>query len=140
MAAFEIDRDSGQIRTKANVSYDHEAKSSYTVTVTASDSSNASAVADVTISVTDVDEPPRAPATPVVSAVAGSNTSLRVTWAAPANAGRPAIDSYDLQYRAKRRHRLDRRPDHSTTTTVTGPDRVHAPCGAGYRPHREHAL
>ena len=120
MASFDIVETSGQIRAKAGVSYDFEARPSYTVTVTASDGT-ASAVADVTISVTDVDEPPRAPATPVVSAVAGSNTSLRVTWAAPANAGRPAIDSYDLQYRASGATDWIDGPDHSTTTTVTGP-------------------
>ena len=120
MASFDIDEFSGQIRTKAGVSYDHEAKPSYTVTVTASDGI-ATADADVTISVTDVNEPPRAPATPVVSAVAGSNTSLTVTWAAPANAGRPAIDSYDVQYRASGATDWIDGPDHSTTTTVTGP-------------------
>ena len=118
MAAFEIDRDSGQIRTKANVSYDHEAKSSYTVTVTASDSSNASAVASVTISITDVNEPPRAPATPVVSAVAGSNTSLMVTWDAPANAGRPAIESYDVQYRLSAATAWTDGPQNVTGTTA----------------------
>ena len=117
MAAFEIDRDSGQIRTKANVSYDHEAKSSYTVTVTASDGT-ASAVADVTIAVTDLAEPPRAPATPVVSAVAGSNTSLTVTWAAPANAGRPAIESYDVQYRLSAATAWTDGPQNVTGTTA----------------------
>ena len=34
----------------------------------------------------------------MVSATAGSGTSLDVTWAAPSNTG-PAITSYDLQYR-----------------------------------------
>ena len=119
MASFDFDETTGQIRTKAGVSYDHEAQPSYTVTVTASDGT-ATAVADVTISVTDVAEPPRAPATPVVSAVAGSNTSLTVAWAAPANAGRPAIDSYDLQYRASGATDWIDGPDHSTTTTTTG--------------------
>ncbi len=98
VAAFDFVETTGQIRTKAGVSYDHEAKSSYTVTVTASDGT-ATADADVTISVTDVDEPPSAPATPMVSAVSGSTTSLSVSWAAPANAGKPAIASYDVQYR-----------------------------------------
>ena len=119
MASFDIDEFSGQIRTKAGVSYDHEARPSYTVTVTASDGI-ATADADVTISVTDVNEPPRAPATPVVSAVAQSAISLTVTWAAPANAGRPAIDSYDVQYRASGATDWIDGPDHSTTTAVTG--------------------
>ena len=98
-ASFDFVESSGQIRTKTNVSYDFEAKSSYTVTVTASDGT-ATAVATVTIGVTDVDEPPSAPATPMVSAVSGSTTSLSVSWAAPANAGKPAIANYDVQYRA----------------------------------------
>ena len=132
MASFDFVATTGQIRTKAGVSYDHEAKSSYTVTVTASDSSNATAVASVTISVTDVDEPPDAPATPAVNAVSGSTTSLAVSWAAPANAGKPDIDDYDVQYRVtgsgadwsdgpSERHRHDHDRDHN-------------------QPRREHAL
>ena len=53
----------------------------------------------VTIPITDVDEPPDAPTSPTVSAVSGSTTSLSVSWAAPGNAGKPAIASYDVQYR-----------------------------------------
>ena len=53
----------------------------------------------MTIDVTDVDEPPDAPAAPSVSATPGSTTSLDVGWTAPPNAGRPPITSYDLQYR-----------------------------------------
>ena len=98
-ASFDFVESSGQIRTKSGVTYDFEAKSSYTVTVTASDGT-ATAAATVTIGVTDVDEPPSAPATPMVSAVSGSTTSLSVSWAAPANAGKPAIANYDVQYRA----------------------------------------
>ena len=44
--------------------------------------------------------PPLAPATPVVTAVPGTTDSLAVSWSAPANPGRPAITSYDVQYRA----------------------------------------
>ena len=44
--------------------------------------------------------PPLAPATPTVSAVSGSTTSLSVAWTAPANTGRPAIAGYDVQYPA----------------------------------------
>ena len=96
--SFDFVEASGQIRTKADVSYNFEARSSYAVTVTASDGT-ASAVADVTITITDVAEPPEAPSTISVTAVTGSATSLSVSWAAPANDGRPAIDSYDVQYR-----------------------------------------
>ena len=131
MASFEIDRDSGQILTKAGVSYDHEVKASYTVTVTASDGA-ATAVANVTISITDVaeppvverpvTEPPDASATPTVSAVAGSTTSLTVSWDAPANAGKPAIVSYDVQYRVGSSGAWTDGPQDvtGTTTTITG--------------------
>ena len=89
---------SAQIRTKTGVTYNHEAKSSYTVIVKANDSNGGTDTVTVTITVTDVDEPPGRPAAPSVTATAGSTTSLDVTWTAPTNTG-PAIASYDLQYR-----------------------------------------
>ena len=51
----------------------------------------------ITVTVTDVDEPPAAPAAPAVS----NETSggFTVSWTAPANTG-PAITDYDVQYRA----------------------------------------
>ncbi|MDE2883672.1 MAG: fibronectin type III domain-containing protein, partial [Chloroflexota bacterium] len=97
-ASFDIVSSTGQIQTKTGVTYDFEAKSSYSVTVTASDGT-ATATATVTINVNDVEEPPSAPAAPTVSAVSGSTTSLSVSWTAPTNTGKPAIASYDLQYR-----------------------------------------
>ena len=59
---FTIDGSSGQIRVKTQGSLDHDdpAKRTHTVTVKASDSSNASATIQVTIEVTDVNEPPDA--------------------------------------------------------------------------------
>ena len=121
VVSFDFVETTGQIRTKTNVSYDFEAKSSYTVTVTASDGTD-SAVASVSIGITDVDEPPSAPATPSISAVSGSSTSLSVSWAAPANAGKPAIDSYDVQYRAGTSGSWSDGPENvaATTATVTG--------------------
>ena len=116
--AFDIVESSGQIRTESGVSYDFEAKSSHAVTVTVSDGT-ATAVANVTISVTDVDEPPSAPATPAVSAVSGSSTSLSVSWAAPANAGKPDIASYDVQYRAGSSGTWSDGPEDVTGTTTT---------------------
>ena len=95
--SFDIVSTTGQIRTKSGVTYDHESRDSYSVTVTASDGVGR-AVATVTISVTDVDEPPSAPAAPTVSGTPNSITSIDVAWSAPANAGSPVTD-YDLQYR-----------------------------------------
>ena len=97
-ASFGILSASGQIQTKAGVTYNHEAKSTYTVIVKADDSNGGTDTVTVTITVTDVNEPPGRPAAPSVTATAGSSTSLDVSWTAPTNTG-PAIASYDLQYR-----------------------------------------
>ena len=53
-ASFNIDRATGQLRTKATL--DFETKASYTVTVTATDDVGADDSIEVTITVTDVDE------------------------------------------------------------------------------------
>ena len=91
--------DSARLRTKTGVTYDYETKSSYSVMVKVDDGHGGTATASMTINVTDVNEPPARPAAPSVSSVADSTTSLLVTWTAPENTGRPAIDHYDLQYR-----------------------------------------
>ncbi len=96
-ASFTFTAATRQLSTKAAL--DYEAKSSYTVTIKADDNNGGTDTMAVTINVTDVDEPPIAPAAPSVSATSGSTTGLDVRWSAPANTGRPAITSYDLQYR-----------------------------------------
>ena len=95
-ASFAIVETSGQIRVQAAL--DFEATNSYSVTVRASDGTDSDTVA-VTIDVTDVDEPPVPPGAPAVAATPGTDDSLDVAWAAPANAGKPAIATYDLHYR-----------------------------------------
>ena len=94
-ASFGIVATSGQLQTKAAL--DYETKSSYSVTVTAEDPSRGNGYIIVTITVTDVNEPPLAPGQPGVSAQTAD--SISATWTAPANAGRPAIAGYDYQYR-----------------------------------------
>ena len=96
--AFTFEASARRIKTKTGVTYDHEANSSYAVSIRVSDGA-ASGTIDVTITVTDEDEPPAAPGAPTVSATSGSTTSLNVSWAEPANEGKPAITSYDLRYR-----------------------------------------
>ena len=98
-AEFNFNATTRQITTKAGVTYDFEAKSSYSVTIKVTDETDTDTV-DVTITLTDVNEPPSAPGAPTVAATSGSTTSLDVSWTAPANSGKPAITSYDLQYRA----------------------------------------
>ncbi len=96
---FTVNANTGQLRTKAGVNYDHEAKSSQAVTVKVDDGNGGTDTIAVTVNVTDRDEPPVKPDGPSVSAMPGSATSLGVAWTAAGNAGRPAIQSYDLQYR-----------------------------------------
>ena len=98
-ALFDIGSSSGQIGTLSGTNYDREADSSYSVTVKADDGRGGTDTIAVTINVTDVEELPLAPDAPSVAAVAGSSTSLSVTWTAPTNTGRPSIASYDFQYK-----------------------------------------
>ena len=63
------------------------------------DGAGASASKEVTINVTDEDEPPSAPSAPRVTATTGTGWSLEVSWNAPSNTGKPAITDYDVQYR-----------------------------------------
>ncbi len=105
---FAIDA-TGQIRVASGAVMDYEAQPSYTVTVSVSDGKDRTGKAEddpatdasisVTIEVRDVDEPPPAVGTPVVTRPAGSETSLDVTWTAPNMSGKPEITGYDVQYR-----------------------------------------
>ena len=67
--------------------------------VIVSDGRGGSDTLHVTVGVTDVSEPPIRPSAPTVTPVSGSSTRLSVGWSAPANAGRPPITGYNLQYR-----------------------------------------
>ena len=100
---FDIDATNGQLKSKSALNY--ESKDSYIVTLTVRDRDDANDPAvltdsiDVTISVTDLDEPPGSPgAPPVVAATTGGDTGLDVTWIGPSTARIPAITSYDLRY------------------------------------------
>ena len=106
--SFDIDSASGQIQTKSGVTYDHETKSSYSVTVKADDNNGGTATIDVTITVTDVNEPPEfdsATATREVpeNTEAGENIGAPVTAADPDTGDTPAytlegadLDSFDI--------------------------------------------
>ena len=119
-AKFTIVSNSGQIQTKVGQSYDREAKTSYSSVIVKADDGNGGAdTITVTINVDNATEAPIAPAAPVVSA--NGRTSLNVNWAAPNNAGRPSISSYDLQYRQGSGNWTDGPQDvMSTTATIEG--------------------
>ena len=106
---FKIDSITRQISVGEGTTLNFEARSTYVVEVQVTDNKDATgnrdAVIDdtvqVTINVTDEDEPPGKPAlTTVRVASADPDTALEVHWTAPAtNTGPPIID-YDVQYRA----------------------------------------
>ena len=97
-ASFGFNATTRRLSTKSGVTYDHETKPSYSVTLKADDGNGGSDTLAVTIAITDVIEPPGRPASPSVTAVDGTPTSLSVNWTAPSNTG-PDIDNYDLRYR-----------------------------------------
>ena len=122
-ASFTIVATSGQIRTRSGVTYDYETKSSYMVIVKANDNNGGTDTVTVTIELTnDVNEPPLAPAAPTVTATPNTTDSLTVSWSAPSNTGRPAIDDYDLQYREGTTGNWTPGPQNvsGTSATITG--------------------
>ena len=118
-ASFDFNATTRQITTKTGVTYDFETKSGYSVTIKVDDNNGGSDTVDVTITLTDANEPPAAPAAPAVTATSGSTTSLDVSWTAPGNSGKPAITSYDLQYRAGASGSFTDGPQNVTGTATT---------------------
>ena len=119
--SFTIVSSSGQIRTRAALN--HEEREFYSLTVKVDDGQrrkNSVAVKSVTVAVDDVEELPPPPAAPTVAGIPGSTSSVRVTWAEPANTG-PPITGYDVHYREVRGG-PDRWPHSGTdrSTIITG--------------------
>lgn len=125
--SFEIDRATGQISVGANTILDHETQPTYRVQIQVIDSKDADGnpdshiddTAEVTIEVTDVEEPPAKPDAPTVStADPDGDTTLEVRWTAPANTG-PPISGYDLRYSAGNSGNLDREVNNVTGTSTS---------------------
>ena len=99
--------------------------SDYSITVQATDGVNKYNLPDtkiddtisVTVSVSDLNEPPGAPTAPTVTA--SSTTQLSVSWTAPTNTGRPDISDYDVQYRVKNTTNPNTWTSHAFTGTGT---------------------
>ena len=106
--------------TPANAADNNE----YIIVVTATSGSGARQATTpqtLTITVTDVNEPPGKPGTPTVTAAATTPTSLNVSWTASTNTG-PPITAYNLQYR-KNNEVSWTNSDYAgteTSTTLTG--------------------
>ena len=64
--SFDIDSPSGQLRTRMDITYDFEARSTYEVIVRLTDGRGGAVRIGVTVEVTDEDEPPGKPAPPEV--------------------------------------------------------------------------
>ncbi len=131
VASFSLNTSTGQIKVKAAL--DYEAKSSYSVSVGVSDGKDSDDNDDttvddtiaVTISVTDVAEPPAAPDGPtVVQNTTTPKTQLDVSWAAPDMTGKPAISDYDVRYKKSSDSTWTSHTftGTGTSTTITGLD------------------
>ncbi len=97
--SFTIDGSTGQLRTSGSL--DYESKSTYSaLTVSVDDGHNHGDTLSLTVTVTDVDEPPAAPNAPSVSKGSNPRTTLDASWKAPNMTGKPAITDYDVQYRS----------------------------------------
>ena len=119
-ASFNFNATTRQLSTKSGVTYDHETQPSYSVTLKADDGNGGTDTLAVTITITDVEEPPGRPAAPSVTAVDGTPTSLLVNWTAPSNTG-PPIDNYDLRYREGTTGSWTNGPQNQPGTSATIP-------------------
>ena len=92
----------GQVRTKADRTYDHEARQTYDATLVAEDDevdNTGRTTVQLVIEITDEDEPPLAPAQPTFTGVSRHQTT--VNWTAPSNTGRPDISGYQVKRHLK---------------------------------------
>ena len=126
---------------KSGTSLDYESKKSYSITIWVSDLKGEDGyldgssiricdstlvvddTIDVTINVTDVAEPPPAPAAPTLSKLTDDASKLNVTWTPPNMSGKPAITDYDVRYRKSGFSdwtALDAATSTATSTTLTG--------------------
>ncbi len=96
-AAFALDPDSGQLRTREPL--DFETRNSYDgLTVTVDDGHGHTDVLSLTVNVTDASPPDALDAPAVVRSSSDPESSLDVNWSAPADNGSP-ISDYDVRYR-----------------------------------------
>ena len=107
-ASFTINSSTGQIRTRASLNHEETTDcqpdnaaidNCYLVRVKVEDGGGGSVSQEVTIRVTDVEEPPSAPTAPRVTATKDTGWSLDVSWNEPRDTGKPPINDYDIQYR-----------------------------------------
>ena len=100
---FHILHYDGTILTRHGAEFNYEAiRNFYRFKVRVRDyGKNGSDTITVRIQVTDVEEQPKMPARPKVSAPSGSDSSLKVSWKKPHLNGGPDITGYEVKYREK---------------------------------------
>ena len=105
-ALFSIGLTSGVLTFGSAPNYedpsDTDTNNSYLVEVRATSGTGAreqTTTQSITVTVTDVNEPPARPSAPQVTPTPGLHTSLDVRWTEPGLAGGPAIIGYELRYR-----------------------------------------
>ena len=104
-------------RLQTSGALDYEGQNSYSVTVNVSDGNGGSDTAAVTITVTNVNEPPGAlPGLAVFEEVNG----IRVSWSAPDMTGKPPITGYDVQYKLVTATTWNDHSHSGTGTTIQG--------------------
>ena len=104
-------------RLQTSGALDYEGQNSYSVTVNVSDGNGGSDTTAVTITVTNVNEPPGAlPGLAVFEEVNG----IRVSWSAPDMTGKPPITGYDVQYKLVTATDWNNHSHSGTGTTIQG--------------------
>ena len=102
--SFDIDSETGRLKTNSALNY--ESKNTYAVTITATDDDDFSSTIDVTINVTDVNEPPRFSANSITLSV-DENTDADENIGDPVSATDPdADDTLDYSLLGKDRLRF----------------------------------
>ncbi|MYH24292.1 MAG: hypothetical protein F4156_03630, partial [Holophagales bacterium] len=107
-ASFTIVSTTGEIKVASGTTLNHESKSRYSITAQVTDGKDAAGntettktiddTIDVTVNVTNVEEPPGVPTGLTVDSTTASSTKLKVSWTAPSNTGGRAIFDYDVRY------------------------------------------
>ena len=95
---FTFKTSTAQISTSSEVEYNFEGdQTSYSITVTATDEHNGTTTKEVTVTLTDVEEPPAAPNAPTKTEQ--TSTSFTIKWEEPENTG-PPITGYAVQFKS----------------------------------------
>ena len=99
--SFALDTDTGQLRTRQGVDYNYEAADRYFVALEADDRNGGTATIDVTIHVTDENEPPGRPPAPLLTVPNTGSPAIIVSPGRqpPANTG-PQITLWEIQHRS----------------------------------------